>query len=348
MMVMVWLLLLDDGVGQAERYAAAGCGLLHAVAESAACGVPAGQWGSSHSARGMPMHPRALNQGMALVVAAADRHPLSGFLARLRLTATAVQEEELAAGDRRRFDSKSVVVHHMQSGSASIARLGECTIVRAGDVLVLPHGGPHTLTALEGGQLVTARLRVDGAAAGPVLSASGLPELMMACGLALNDPVVTSVAAALRTELLSRRPGSATLAQGLAAVLAAAVMRSWIENGCDSESTDWTLTLRDPHIARAVEAIHAEPGEPWTVAGLARLAQSSRSVFSEQFRRTVGEPPLGYLARVRMDRAKEMLSDDGLSVGQTATAVGYRSDEAFSRAFRRHTGASPTAWRREA
>ncbi|WP_382303592.1 AraC family transcriptional regulator [Herbiconiux sp. UC225_62] len=283
---------------------------------------------------------------MTLVATAADPHPLSEFLARLRLTATALQAEELAAGDRRMFEAESVVVHHLRSGSAAVARLGECAIVRAGDVVVLPHGGSHTVTALEDGQLVTARLRVDGATAATLLSAQGFPQLMMACGLALNDPVVTAVAVALRTEVQSRRPGSATLAQGLAAVLAAAVMRSWVENGCLSAGTDLALTLRDPHIARAVEAIHAEPGAPWTVAGLARLAQSSRSVFSEQFRRAVGEPPLGYLAQVRMDRAKALLSDEGLSVGQTAAAVGYRSDEAFSRAFRRHTGTSPTAWRR--
>jgi AraC-like DNA-binding protein len=285
---------------------------------------------------------------MTFVATAADPHPLSDFLARLRLTATAVQEDVLVAGDRRPFEAESVVVHHIRSGSACIARSDECAIVRAGDVLVLPHGGAHTVTALEDGEMVTARLRIDSASAGSLLSASGFPDLIMACGLALNDPVVTAVAAALRTELLSRRPGSATLAQGLATVLAAAVMRSWVESGRFSEGADWMLTLRDPHIARAVEAIHAEPGAPWTVAGLARLAQSSRSVFSEQFRLTVGEPPLGYLARVRMDRAKELLSDEGLSVGQTAAAVGYRSDEAFSRAFRRHTGASPSAWRREA
>jgi AraC-like DNA-binding protein len=284
---------------------------------------------------------------MTSVVTAGDPHPLSDFLARLRLTATTVQEEQLAIGDRLPFEGSTVVVHHLRSGSACIARLGECAIVRAGDVLVLPRGGSHTVTALEGSDLVTAQLRVDGATAGSMLSASTLPELMMACGLALDDPVVTAVAAALRTELQSRRPGSATLAQGLAAVLAAAVLRSWIEKGSGAEGTDWALTLRDPHIARAVEAIHTDPGEPWTVAELARLARSSRSVFSEQFRRTVGEPPLGYLARVRMERAKELLSDEGLNVGQTAAAVGYRSDEAFSRAFRRFTGVSPTAWRRE-
>ncbi len=292
---------------------------------------------------------------MRIVSGTADAHPISGFLASLRLTATTVGSTALPAGRQRAFDGHEIALHLLDSGDACITASGECSIVRAGDLVVLPHGGEHAITAIGDVLLTTARLRIDGGPFGTLL-AGALPALLMSCSAADTDPVVAGVLTALRAEQLAARPGSATVQHGLAAVLAAAVIRRWVETTCNPADPEWNLTLRDPHIARAVEAIHAEPGAPWTVAELARLARSSRSAFSEQFRRTVGEPPLGYLARVRMERAKVLLAGGGreggggggYSVGQTAALLGYRSDEAFSRAFRRHAGASPSAWRRAA
>ncbi|MGA1837688.1 AraC family transcriptional regulator [Herbiconiux sp. 11R-BC] len=290
---------------------------------------------------------------MTTVSGTADAHPLSAFLASLRLTATTVGSTALPAGRQQAFDGDEIALHLLVAGDACIAASGECSIVRPGDLVVLPHGGEHTITAIGDAQLTTARLRIDGGPFGTLL-AGALPALLMSCAAADADPVVAGVVTALQAEQLGARPGSATVQQGLAAVLAAAVIRRWVETSCNPADPEWSLTLRDPHIARAVEAIHAEPGAPWTVADLARLARSSRSAFSEQFRRTVGEPPLGYLARVRMERAKVLLAgggdgaSGGFSVGETATLLGYRSDEAFSRAFRRHAGATPSAWRRAA
>lgn len=273
---------------------------------------------------------------------------VGALLARLRLRADSVALEQLVAGDRRRH-VEGLVLHHLVSGSASVSGTQACAIVRAGDVFLLPLGGPHTLTAIEHTEVLTVAVHVEGIGSSAVLS-GGLPELMMSCSLADRSAVVAGLIGGIREELAAGRDASASLAEGLATLVVTATVRGWAESGCDRDAgaSGWQLALRDPHIARAVEAIQNEPGTKWSVAGLARVANSSRSAFAEQFRLAVGVPPLAYLARVRMERAKQLLTAEGFSVGQTASALGYCSDEAFSRAFRRVAGESPTAWRRSA
>ena len=104
---------------------------------------------------------------------------------------------------------------------------------------------------------------------------------------------------------------------------------------------------RDPHLGRAIEAIHDDPARPGPVESLARLARASRSQFAEQFRVAVGDTPARYLTRVRMERAERMLRA-GAAVTDIAYQLGYESDAGFSRAFRRHAGVSPSLWRRSA
>lgn len=100
----------------------------------------------------------------------------------------------------------------------------------------------------------------------------------------------------------------------------------------------------DPHLGRAMRALHLEPMRKWTVAGLARHAGMSRSTFAEAFTRLVGEPPLAYLTRLRMQRAVDLLRA-GSGITDVAAQVGYASDGAFSKAFKRALGVSPGAYR---
>lgn len=141
------------------------------------------------------------------------------------------------------------------------------------------------------------------------------------------------------------RPGSSSVVSRLANVVATAAIRTWIESGC-GDADLLTVAVRDSDVARAVAAIHRDPGEPWTVESLARVALASRSMFAERFREATGESPVRYLARVRMEHAKRMLQEPTASVANIATSLGYGSDAAFSRAFRRFEGVAPTAWRR--
>ena len=106
----------------------------------------------------------------------------------------------------------------------------------------------------------------------------------------------------------------------------------------------WLAGLRDPLVGRALQAIHQAPHEPWTVERLARHVGASRSVLAERFTITVGQPPMQYVTLWRMQIASRLLADGG-HVASVAEAIGYESEAAFSRAFKKQAGQSPAAWR---
>jgi len=107
----------------------------------------------------------------------------------------------------------------------------------------------------------------------------------------------------------------------------------------------WIAALRDPVLAPALALLHQQPGRGWTVAELATAVATSRSVLDERFRQVLGQSPIRYLTGWRMHLAMELLATSELSVSMTARRVGYDSEEAFSRAFKRERGASPSHWR---
>ncbi len=109
--------------------------------------------------------------------------------------------------------------------------------------------------------------------------------------------------------------------------------------------TGWLAGLRDPVVGQALAALHAEAAEPWTVERLARLVGLSRSVLAERFTDMVGQPPMQYLALWRMQLASRLLVEGG-QVAAVAAAVGYESEAAFSRAFKKLVGQAPATWRR--
>jgi transcriptional regulator GlxA family with amidase domain len=107
----------------------------------------------------------------------------------------------------------------------------------------------------------------------------------------------------------------------------------------------WLAALHDPVLNPALAALHAEPGRKWTVADLARVAVVSRSGLDERFRQVLGRSPIRYLTEWRMHLAEDLLTSTDLGVGAIARRVGYDAEEAFSRAFKRHSGAAPAQWR---
>ncbi len=108
---------------------------------------------------------------------------------------------------------------------------------------------------------------------------------------------------------------------------------------------DWMGGLRDPVVGRALALLHERLAEPWTLAALAREAGASRTTLAERFTRLVGEPPMRYLAGRRMQLAARRLSEGDVTVAEVAAHVGYESEAAFSRAFKRSTAAAPATWR---
>ena len=107
----------------------------------------------------------------------------------------------------------------------------------------------------------------------------------------------------------------------------------------------WLAGLRDPLVGRALARLHTQPGQSWTLDELAREVATSRSVLAERFAHFVGEPPMHYLARWRMHLAATLLADNAAKVSAVAREVGYDSEAAFSRAFKKLTGVAPAAWR---
>ncbi|HUN09046.1 MAG TPA: AraC family transcriptional regulator [Aggregatilineales bacterium] len=150
----------------------------------------------------------------------------------------------------------------------------------------------------------------------------------------------------IQSEFYSGRPGSEAVVSRLMDILFIMVMRSWIDQHTEGGG-GWLGALYDPYIGKALNAIHAHPDHPWTLEVLAQSTGLSRSFFSERFTLTVGESPMKYLTRWRVQLATTWLSDDvNLTVEEVAHKVGYTSSFAFSKAFKRMTGSAPTAYRR--
>jgi AraC-like DNA-binding protein len=146
-------------------------------------------------------------------------------------------------------------------------------------------------------------------------------------------------------EVRASRPGSQTLATRLTELLLVQLLEKRLET---LEATDrgWLTALADPQIGRALTSLHSAPEKPWTVAELARQLGMSRSAFANHFARLVGEPPMHYLTRIRMDRAATLLREGFAATGEVAARVGYVSDASFCKAFKRNFGQSPGAYRR--
>jgi AraC-like DNA-binding protein len=123
------------------------------------------------------------------------------------------------------------------------------------------------------------------------------------------------------------------------------VVRRYLE-GLPAEQTDWLSGLRDEPVGRALAALHRNPARAWTLQSLAREAGTSRSVLAERFTQFVGHPPIEYLTSWRMQLAANQLRSSTQSVAEVANRVGYESEAAFSRAFKKSVGVPPSEWRK--
>jgi len=144
----------------------------------------------------------------------------------------------------------------------------------------------------------------------------------------------------------SARAGSENVLARLSELMFVEAVRRYIES-LPAAETGWLAGLRDPMVGQALGALHAAPAEPWTVERLARAVAVSRSVLAERFTDLVGQPPMQYLALWRMQLASRLLTE-GKQVAAVAAEVGYESDAAFSRAFKKLVGRAPGTWRAEA
>lgn len=146
-------------------------------------------------------------------------------------------------------------------------------------------------------------------------------------------------------ELDSGVVGSKEIVTRLADILFIQAVRSYFDENADTAQVGWLAAVRDHQIGRALALLHASPDQPWTVDMLARRLAASRSAFADRFSELVGEPPLRYLSRLRIDAAVRRLRSSDNKLSAVAADAGYESVTAFTRAFRRQVGMTPGEYR---
>ena len=148
-------------------------------------------------------------------------------------------------------------------------------------------------------------------------------------------------------EARTARPGNAAMLGRLTELMFVEILREYMQR-LPADQGGWLAGLNDPHVGRALRLMHANPAREWTVDDLAREVAVSRSVLAQRFTDLVGEAPMKYLANWRMQLAKQMMREGAHNIQEVATRVGYDSEAAFNRAFKRATGSPPAAWRKGA
>ena len=274
--------------------------------------------------------------------------------------------------------AQRVIEYHLIArGTAWGHAIGQPPIrVQEGDLLIFPQGDAHVLSSAPG-MRAAPDLSKFARPSTPLpivyeIGGGGAARSRVICGfLGCDERPYNPLLAALPRVIHLRAAGSDAAAGWLGTLLHIAVgesgrsaagtenvlarlselmfveaVRRYIESLPQAES-GWLAGLRDDVVGRALAALHGSPAEPWTVEQLAHIVGVSRSVLAERFTSFVGQPPMQYLALWRMQIASRFLGE-GRQVGEVAGLVGYESEAAFSRAFKKIVGTAPVTWRREA
>jgi AraC-like DNA-binding protein len=274
-----------------------------------------------------------------------------------------------------RFES-CMMFHVVTAGEAWLRVDGadDC-LLRPGDLALVPHGEGHRLLSdlrarsaklfdlphellsdryellRHGGggaptTVICGVVRFDHPAAAQLLTL--LPRRIKID--AWSSPETEWIQSTLRfitAEARELRPGGETVITRLADILVIQAIRAWLADDAAAQ-TGWLGALRDAQIGRAIALIHRNPGGSWTLESLAKAVGMSRSAFAARFTALVGEPAIQYLARWKMNTALEWLKENDGPLGELARSLGYESEAAFNRAFRRIVGTTPGAARRKA
>ena len=308
-------------------------------------------------------------------IAGAARDPLGEVRQDIRLTGVSYGRCELRHPWGIRFPAQAAARFHFVASGSCWLHTGAkgWEELPTGVVLLVPRGTEHMLASAPGcycapldglptdslGGIVF-RLESGGDGAMPRLFCGSLtfvsqalrpliaqmPEILGSCASSAGDATMMALLDAMAREVGEERIGGATMLARLADLVAANIIRDWVEHACE-DATGWLKAVRDPQIGRALAAVHHAPGEPWTVEKLAALAGLSRSSFADKFKAVMGEGPGSYVTGWRMQAAREQLGRD-VPIAAIAEALGYESEASFSRAFKRLIGVPPSRYRREA
>lgn len=273
------------------------------------------------------------------------------------------------------LDAHRVIPFHAVAQGSCVSLLDGPQRLQAGDVVMYPQGDPHVLASDEavaptpvggllpptppeqiaivkhggGGamtRLVCGFVHCDEAVFNPL--SAGLPRVL--CGRSGQHEGPTHLPGLLQlalAEAATPRAGTTTILTRLTELMFVEALRTFMAS-LPAEHTGWFAGLRDPFVGRALQRLHAEPDRDWTVDELGRAVGLSRSALVERFHTLIGQPPMTYLTHWRIQLATRLLRDSHGSVAAIGAQVGYLSETAFNRAFRRVVGLPPAAWRRQA
>jgi AraC-like DNA-binding protein len=270
--------------------------------------------------------------------------------------------------------SHLILYHYVVEGDFRIrVEGGEDVVIGAGEVVLLPRNDLHlmgsdlSLPPVAGSDII--HPPKDGGLASIHHGGSGKRTRMicgfLGCASADGNPVLSTLPPLLKLnaeqggpaewirstfqyaaeEISAGRPGSETVLAKLSELLFVEAVRRYAEALPDGQ-TGWLAGLREPYVARALALLHGDIARGWTVDDLGREVGLSRSALAERFIRLIGVPPMHYLANWRMQVAIQKLRDTSASLAQVAETIGYDSEAAFSRAFKKTFGAAPATWRR--
>ncbi len=270
-----------------------------------------------------------------------------------------------------------LVIYHLVIEGKAMARAqgGKALELGPGDIVIFPHGDAHQLLSDEKARtdlapaiiekIVTRDLR-------PLRAGGGGPNTRFVCGYMACDPflcrpILQGLPAVLKIniradrsgqwlensilhlveEAASEQAGSDAMLAKLSEALFVDTLRRYMA-GLPEEQTGWLAGARDPIVGRSLAILHSRVKDPWTIAGLAKEVGLSRSSLVERFSRFLSIPPMTYLTRWRLQLAARALTTTPRGVADICADVGYESEAAFNRAFKREFGTPPARYRREA
>lgn len=274
-------------------------------------------------------------------------------------------------------ESSHVIIFHLIAGGRAWLRIGDDTVsLAAGDIVMLPHGDEHLFGNGSGGATIDGEASLPAMLTGELktshLGSGDGERTHVICGYLVSEAglaraVLSSLPSIVRVPIrsdpygqglenmihhaveqaASGAPGSGVIVARLAEVLFAEALRRYLAQ-LPTGRTGWLAGAADAVVGRALECLHRRPAHPWTVDELAQAAGISRSALTERFARYLGQAPIAYLTDWRLELAAERLRTTSRSVLQVAGEVGYESEAAFNRAFKRRFAMPPAAYRRSA
>jgi AraC-like DNA-binding protein len=306
--------------------------------------------------------------------------PLTDILQDLRLKSSFYCRSDVCAPWGLAFSIQDGPAFHIFLVGQGYLRMdSQNTSLQAGDVVLLPHSVAHDLVSgtknlavpieklssthvgdnaafltLEGdgdrSLLICGRVRFAGLVEHPLIAL--LPKMLILHtahkqDTGQEDEWLGSTLRMLAEEAYSLRPGSMAVMKRLADILVLQTIRAWLDGNANQQE-GWLAALRDPEIGKVLVSIHQQAEYRWTVNSLAAQAHLSRSVFSERFSRLVGMAPMQYVTHWKMHLASNWIEEDRLSLREVTHRLGYSSEAAFSRAFRRYMQLPPGSIHRNA